>query len=210
MSRNNLTKLCIKCPLHLKYVKFSRNKRKRQPIGMLGRSSGNRDWLLANASACVSCGFRLRNARKASDCVWMETGLYKCHGTIQITRCNTRVQAVYQLCRSKSTTTNCKTTALYKVCSEIVSDHVTALLLCRKPRVNPVAAKARFPLPELTARVRPNGPSWRVTGFHYPSTRAVFYGRPVSTSRVDGVETGPSTRVVETGLKRKHISRQFS
>jgi len=27
----------------------SRNKRKRQPIGMLGRSSGNHDWLLANA-----------------------------------------------------------------------------------------------------------------------------------------------------------------
>jgi len=27
--------------------------------------------------ACVSCGFRLRNARNASDCVWMETGL-KC------------------------------------------------------------------------------------------------------------------------------------
>jgi len=25
-----------------------------QPIGMLGRSSGNHDWLLANASACVS------------------------------------------------------------------------------------------------------------------------------------------------------------
>ena len=39
-------------------VKFSRNKRKRQPIKMLGRSSGNHDWLLANAS----------------DCVWMETG----------------------------------------------------------------------------------------------------------------------------------------
>jgi len=34
-------------------VKFSRNKRKRQPIGMLGRSSGNHDWLLANARACV-------------------------------------------------------------------------------------------------------------------------------------------------------------
>jgi len=31
----------------------------RQPIGMLGRSSGNHDWLLANAS----------------DCVRMETGL---------------------------------------------------------------------------------------------------------------------------------------
>jgi len=27
------------------------NKHKRQPIGMLGRSSGNHDWLLANASA---------------------------------------------------------------------------------------------------------------------------------------------------------------
>jgi len=54
---------------------ISRNKRKRQPIGMLGRSSGNHDWLLANASAYVSHGFRLRNARKASDCVWMETRL---------------------------------------------------------------------------------------------------------------------------------------
>ena len=47
----------------------------RLPIRMLGRSSGNHDWLLANASASVSCGFRLRNARNASDCVWMETGL---------------------------------------------------------------------------------------------------------------------------------------
>jgi len=36
---------CVCC------VKFSRNKRKRQPIGMLGRSSGNHDWLLANALA---------------------------------------------------------------------------------------------------------------------------------------------------------------
>jgi len=53
---------------------FSRNKRKRQPIGMLGRSSGNHDWMLVNASACVSCGFRLRNARNASDCVWREVG----------------------------------------------------------------------------------------------------------------------------------------
>ena len=35
------------------------DKHKRQPIGMLGRSSGNHDWLLANSS----------------DCVWMETGL---------------------------------------------------------------------------------------------------------------------------------------
>ena len=40
-----------------------------------------------------------------------------------------------------------------------------------------LSPKARFPLPELTARV--NGTSWRVTGFHYPLKR---------------------TRVVETGL----------
>ena len=43
--------------------------------------------------------------------------------------------------------------------------------------------KAQFPLPELTARV--NGPSWRVTGFHYPSTRAVL----------TGCQHGPSTRL---------------
>jgi len=50
-------------------TRFSSNKRKRQPVGMLSRSSGNHDWLLANASARVSCGFRLRNARNTSDCV---------------------------------------------------------------------------------------------------------------------------------------------
>jgi len=49
---------------------FKIRERQRQPIGMLGRSSGNHDWLLANVSACVSCGFRLRNARNASDCVF--------------------------------------------------------------------------------------------------------------------------------------------
>jgi len=32
------------------------------------------------AGACVSCGFRLRNARNACDCVWMETGLYSVWG----------------------------------------------------------------------------------------------------------------------------------
>jgi len=41
---------------------------------MLGRSSGNHDWLLANAIACVLPGFH-PNARNATDCVWMETGL---------------------------------------------------------------------------------------------------------------------------------------
>jgi len=35
------------------WLKISRNKRKRQPIGILGRSSGNHDWLFANASDCV-------------------------------------------------------------------------------------------------------------------------------------------------------------
>ena len=57
---------------------FHATKASAQPIGMLGRSTGNHAWLLANASTCVSYGFRLRNARNArnaSDCVWMETGL---------------------------------------------------------------------------------------------------------------------------------------
>ena len=44
---------CVRCVNETR-KKLSRNKRKRQPIGMLGRSSGNHDWLLANASACVS------------------------------------------------------------------------------------------------------------------------------------------------------------
>jgi len=65
-------------PLRWTSVKISRNKRKRQPIGMLGRSSGNHDWLLANARACVSCGFRLHNALNASDCIWMELGFSLC------------------------------------------------------------------------------------------------------------------------------------
>ena len=49
-------------------------------------------------------------------------------------------------------------------------------------------SKARFPLPELTARV--NGPSWQVTGFHYPSTR------PVNSASENA---RPSTRPVLTG-----------
>jgi len=67
----------------------------------------------------------------------------------------------------------------------------SALASCRIVGWRRVASRteARFPLAELTARV--NGPSWRLTGFHYPSTR------PVLTV----METGhPSTRVVETGL----------
>ena len=44
--------------------------------------------------------------------------------------------------------------------------------------------KARFPLPELTARV--NGPSWRVTGFHYPSTRAVLTGARFPLAELTG------------------------
>jgi len=47
-------------------------------------------------------------------------------------------------------------------------------------------AKARFPLPELTARVdgwrvetraRKHGPCWRVMETGHPSTRAVYSGR---------------------------------
>jgi len=52
--------------LRLLRENFTQETHETKPIGMLGRSSGNHDWLLANASACVSCGFRLRNA---SDCV---------------------------------------------------------------------------------------------------------------------------------------------
>ena len=56
----------------------------KQPIMVATASTEHSYWLalafVANASACVSCGFRLRNARNArsalSDCVWMETGLY--------------------------------------------------------------------------------------------------------------------------------------
>ena len=66
----SLTRLGTACHLALSQQillglprNFSRNKRKRQPIGMLGQSSGNHDWLLANAS----------------DCVWMETGLDVSH-----------------------------------------------------------------------------------------------------------------------------------
>jgi len=58
----------IVCKFHA--TNASVNKRKRQPIGMLGRSNGNHDWLLANASASVSCGFRLRNATQAIAFEW--------------------------------------------------------------------------------------------------------------------------------------------
>jgi len=51
-----------------------------------------------------------------------------------------------------------------------------------------VQTKARFPLPELTARV--NGPSRWVTGFHYLSTR------PVNSASGNA---RPSTRPVLTG-----------
>ena len=47
-------------------------------------------------------------------------------------------------------------------------------ITCESAIVSMKVTKARFPLPELTARV--NGPSWRVTGFHYPSTLAVLTG----------------------------------
>jgi len=59
-----LASACVFC------VKISRNKRKRQPIEMLGRSSGNHEWLLANASDCVyfewKPGFILTNTTLAS------------------------------------------------------------------------------------------------------------------------------------------------
>jgi len=51
--------------------------------------------------------------------------------------------------------------------------------------------------PGLTARV--NGPSWRVTGFHYPSTRAVLTGAWFPLAELTGRVNGPCSRVMETG-----------
>ena len=44
---------------------------------MVDTAMTEHSWL--RAIACVSCGFHLRNARNASDCVWMETGLNDVH-----------------------------------------------------------------------------------------------------------------------------------
>jgi len=52
----------------------------KQPIMVITASTEHSYWLTLafvawNATVCVSCGFCLRNARNASDCVWMETRL---------------------------------------------------------------------------------------------------------------------------------------
>jgi len=49
----------------------------KQPIMVATASTEHSYWLalVFVAWSCVSCGFRLRNARNASNCVWMETGL---------------------------------------------------------------------------------------------------------------------------------------
>ena len=75
---------------------------------------------------------------------------------------------------------------------------IIALFIISEGYAHDCIAKARFPLPELTARV--NGPSW--PGDRFPL--------PVNTGRVDGCafplavltgrQHGPSTRLVETGL----------
>ena len=78
--------------LALRALRKNENRKKPQPIGMLSHSSGNHDWLLANAIACVYCGFHLRNARNASDCVWMETALYT----------HTHTRRLYRRCTTNS------------------------------------------------------------------------------------------------------------
>ena len=59
--------------------------------GMVDRSS--------QSSACVACGFRLHNARNASDCVacvWMETGLSRSVvGRVTVKRCDTACNCHY-------------------------------------------------------------------------------------------------------------------
>ena len=73
----------------LRCVNENRKKRKRLrwQAANRGYHCFDRAFLLAGACVCcvkicVSCGFRLRNARNASDCVWMETGL-KNHTLLQ-------------------------------------------------------------------------------------------------------------------------------
>jgi len=81
-----------------------RNKRKRQPIGMLGRSSGNHNWLLANASACVSFGFRLRNACNASVAFEWKPGFIRTENSVD-TSATREMQSQYiytQRTRSKT------------------------------------------------------------------------------------------------------------
>jgi len=74
--RNRLR--CLRC--------VNENHKKRKRLRWQAANNGchcfHRAFLLAgacvccmNASACVSCGFSLRNSRNASYCVWMETGL---------------------------------------------------------------------------------------------------------------------------------------
>jgi len=60
-------------------------------------------------------------------------------------------------------------------CSEIVAVSIRHAHTYMYVGLYNIHTEARFPLPELTARV--NSPSWRVTSFHYPSTRAVNSGR---------------------------------
>ena len=47
----------------------------KQPIMVATASTEHSYWLALAFVAWNSCGFRLRNARNASDCVWMWTGL---------------------------------------------------------------------------------------------------------------------------------------
>jgi len=65
----------------------------KQPILVATASTEHSYWLaLAYASACLSCGFRLRNARNASDCVWMETGPNSVF--IDVSVCSSRLRTV--------------------------------------------------------------------------------------------------------------------
>jgi len=81
---------------------------------------------------------------------------------------------------------NCTLSTMPMVTFPAVKHHcplASTNLYCLATEVD--VSKARFPLPELTARV--NSPSWRVTGLHYPSTQAVLMGNgnrsPINSGR---------------------------
>ena len=70
-----------------------------------------------------------------------------------------------------------------KVCHKLARTR-QRVIVTRRRRLSPVS----------TTRV--DGPSWRVTGFHNPSTRAVLTGARFHYSH------GPSTRLVETHARQ--------
>jgi len=65
---------------------------------------------------------------------------------------------------------------------------------CRQHSLFRIIHRAHCRLLSPVSTTRVNGPSWRVTRFHYPSTRAVLTGFPLA--ELTGRQHGPSTKEV--------------